>query len=698
MRCSIVFLSLLSNWLPNASADELSQRLDKGFHHLRIDGPREWSSFPEKAEAAQWDLRFSSQPNAEEWTLGLRQQDVKQRWDVMLNGMSLGQLPVDENDMRIYFPISKGSLVDGENHLQVRQQTQRRNTPDDIRVGEVELIRRPLSSVLNEATLEIHIKDHDTDQPLPARITIITPTGTLQSTGGTSNEHLAVRPGTVYTSNGQAKIGLPAGQYIVYVGRGFEYSLESAEIRLKAKDKVQRTFRIRREVPTPGYVACDTHVHTLTHSGHGDATVSERMITLAAEGIELPVATDHNVQIDHRPFAQQMKVQNYFTPVVGNEVTTPVGHFNIFPATPEANTPNHRLNDWGAILDEIYRVPQVKVAILNHARDLHSGVRPFGPKHFNDVAAENLDGWPMRFNAMEVVNSSATQSDPFQLFEDWMALLNRGFQITPIGSSDSHDVARHFVGQGRTYIRTNDAAPGQIDVHEAVNNLLQGRVMVSYGLLVQMQIDGKYTSGDLATVPNEEVQIQLKVLGPHWVRADHLRIYSNGEVIREIPIRERTTTSAKLPRGVLWEGTVTIPRLNYDTHLVAIATGPGIERPYWKTAKPYQPTSPDWESRVIGCSGAIWLDGDHDGRRSAARDYAELALTAAKDDVAKLVEILGNYDIAVAAQAAHLLQSSGESLFSSKVKKALEKANHSVITGFQNYIAAWRKTQIARTE
>src|SRR5690606_16009075 len=153
---------------------------------------------------------------------------------------------------------------------------------------------------------------------------------------------------------------------------------------------------IRREVPTAGYVAADTHVHTLTHSGHGDATVNERMITLAAEGIELPIAADHNVQIDHRPFAREMKVERYFTPVIGNEVTTPVGHFNIFPATAGAKIPNNRLTDWGAILDDIFRAPGVKVAILNHARDIHSGVRPFGPKRFNDVVGENLDGWPIR--------------------------------------------------------------------------------------------------------------------------------------------------------------------------------------------------------------------------------------------------------------------------------------------------------------
>jgi hypothetical protein len=66
------------------------------------------------------------------------------------------------------------------------------------------------------------------------------------------------------------------------------------------------------------------------------------MITLAAEGIELPIATDHNVNIDHNPFARKMGVRKYFTPVVGNEVTTAVGHFNVFPVRPEVIIPDYQ--------------------------------------------------------------------------------------------------------------------------------------------------------------------------------------------------------------------------------------------------------------------------------------------------------------------------------------------------------------------
>jgi len=49
--------------------------------------------------------------------------------------------------------------------------------------------------------------------------------------------------------------------------------------------------------------------------------VSQRLITMAREVIDLPIATDHNVPIDHRPYAQWLGLQDGFTAVIRNEIT-----------------------------------------------------------------------------------------------------------------------------------------------------------------------------------------------------------------------------------------------------------------------------------------------------------------------------------------------------------------------------------------
>ena len=666
----------------------LAGSLQAKMHHLRGTPNREWSSFPKKDEGATLEKRFQGKAS----TLRLRQQDVKQLWEVKLNGTPIGRLTQDENDMIVYFSLPANLLKD-TNVVRIERGKRNKSTPDDIRVGDFAWLTDSVENVTNQSTVTLHVTDSK-KRSIPSRITVLHESGAMQSVGAKSNDHLAVRPGTVYTSTGKATFGLPAGRYKIYAGRGFEWSLASTSLDVKAGDSIKKSLQIKREVPTQGYVACDTHVHTLTHSGHGDSTVHERMITLAAEGIELPIATDHNVHIDHESFARKMKVRQYFTPVIGNEVTTKTAHFNIFPVKKGAKVPDYKNRDWRLTFDSIARTPNVKVVILNHARDLHSGTRPFGPKLHLSLVGRNLEGWKQRANAMEVVNSAAIQTDVLQLFHDWMGMLNRGHRMTPVGSSDSHDVARHFVGQGRTYIRCRDGDPGKIDVEEAVNSFVQGRVMVSYGLAVDLKVENRFGPGEVAAVPNEKVKVSATVLGPHWVNADRVMLFANGVKIRET----RLLLNERLPKGLKGIVEWKLDRPKHDVHLVAIAQGPGVDGLYWKTAKPYQPDSPDWTASVLGCSGAVWLDADQDGRCSSAFDYAQRFILKSKGDIATLLNLLKDVDEAIILQVADVLQLSERSLLSPTNQKLLKASSPRIQKAVERYRQAWRASEIARSK
>jgi hypothetical protein len=662
--------------------------LDPTLHHLRFGNVREWSDFPEKAEGPSLTIRFQAEANATEWTLRLRQQDVKQTWKVLLNGTERGRLIPDENDQVIYFSLPPEAAIAGENTLKIEQVGQ---TPDDIRVGEITLDDRPLSKVLSECTVEIGVADSDhKDHPLPCRLTILNAQGALMTVGAKSNDELSVRPGVIYTSKGRASFGLPAGKYTIYAGRGFEYGIDSASITVNEGETVRTQLAIRREVVKTGYVNCDTHVHTLTFSGHGDSTIEERIITLAGEGIELPIATDHNVHVDYQAVAEKLKVRQYFTPVIGNEVTTPVGHFCVFPVPAGSPIPDYKLKDWKGIFESIADKTAAKVVILNHPRDIHSGYRPFGPKQHNAVTGENLDGWVLKANAMEVINSGAVTSDMMLPYHDWFAMLNRGVLLTPVGASDSHDVSRFIVGQGRTYIRAKDTDPGKIDVQEAVTNFLTGRVLVSMGLLAEITVNDKYGPGDLVPA-SDQVKVSVRVQGPGWVTADKVELFANGKKIREAAI-----TEGKKP-GVKWLGEWMLPRFRHDVHLVAIATGPGVRELYWPIRKPYQPTSPVVNLRAIGSTGAVWIDGDGDGRRTSAYEYAQ-QLVKANMEVSKLLPTLSGYDQAVAAHVAALLHAKGIAVMEQEILAAAKKAGPHVEAGFRAYWEAWRECQIARAQ
>ena len=77
------------------AAAQQAKSLKSGLMHLRSGPVREWSSFPEQAEADHLEIHFSSAKNDHEASLRLRQQDVKQAWRVLVNGKSLGKRPGD---------------------------------------------------------------------------------------------------------------------------------------------------------------------------------------------------------------------------------------------------------------------------------------------------------------------------------------------------------------------------------------------------------------------------------------------------------------------------------------------------------------------------------------------------------------------------------------------------------------------------
>ena len=286
-------------------------------------------------------------------------------------------------------------------------------------------------------------------------------------------------PASIYTADGKARFGLPAGDYTLYAGRGFAYSIDSVRVALRAGDTIRKSLSIRREVPTDGWVSCDTHVHTLTYSGHGDSTADERVVTIAGEGLELPIVTEHNRQIDYRATAVKQGVADRFTLVVGNEVTTNVGHFNIFPAPAGGPIPDYQAKDWKTLFASIADKTGAKVIVLNHPRDKHVGFRPFGPERHISLSGEDLDGWELRANAMEVVNSGAHQTRHDAAVPRLVRSAQSWSALAPVGASDSHDVSRYIVGQGRTYVRCNNERPGRIDVDEAVKSFAAGRVLVS---------------------------------------------------------------------------------------------------------------------------------------------------------------------------------------------------------------------------
>jgi len=674
-RLGWAFVGTMIYWaIAVAGAADSSRILDARRYHLGTPGEPEWQEFAgDKPYGRRLDIRFSAESNAREATLFIRQDDVKLEWGVELNGRKIGQLFLMEAPLWYALPVPAGTLRNGENTLAITPPKQN----DDIIVGEIKLDSRPLKEVLGQSAFDLDVSDADGRGGIPCRITIVNRSGDLIPIHASADqEALAVRPGVVYTPDGKARLGVQPGDYTLYATRGFEFSLAAKKISIRAGQTKRVRLQLKREVPTPGFVSSDTHVHTFTYSRHGDATIDERMITLAGEGIELPIATDHDLAIDYAEPARRMRVMDRFTPVIGCEVTTPRGHFNIFPVVAGSPVPDAHIEDWPLLMKAIRSTPGVHFVVLNHPRNIHSNFQPFAATNFNAVTGENLRGPEFSFDAIEVVNSSALQSDLELGFRDWFALLNYGYRVTAVGSSDVHDVSRYIVGQGRSYVACDDSNPGQINIEEACRSFLQGRVLVSLGLLTQMRVDDRFAVGDLATGLGKKIRVTVAVLGPSWTRADKVELFADG-----VKIRERKLTQSKdavEKARITWE----LSRPAHDVHLVAIAWGPAVAAPYWAIPKPYQSSSRVWRPRVLGATNPIWIDGDGDGKFTSARSYAKALIERIGTDPVKLIPALGRYDEAVVAQAASLCQAAGCEVRADEFTRLLKTAPESTQRGF----------------
>ncbi|MGB0583168.1 MAG: CehA/McbA family metallohydrolase, partial [Limisphaerales bacterium] len=596
--CFLTVVSLFCG-LRLTAADVPHTTIDPSFYHLGDSVVPQWSEAPADPSGFKLEIRFESKANAADKTLGLTHRDVDdQRWNITLNGKSLGQLQKVKPRRDCYYLVPAGVLKNGENVLRIEA----RRSQDDITVGGAILYDGTLRDLLNLQPVTFEVFDQYSKKHIPAKITIANANDELVDVHYAESPKTAVRRGIVYTLGDGARLEVPPGRYHFFATRGTEWSLDKKTVEVAAGRGAHVQFHLTRELETKGIVAADTHIHTLTFSGHGDASTEERMVTLAAEGVELAIATDHNHQTDFKPYQQKMGLNEHFTSVTGNEVTTKNGHFNSFPLPPGKDIPPYKEDNWVKLVDGI-RAKGAKVVILNHPRwpDIARG--PFGRFGLNRASGDRASGGAFTFDALELINSGTLQPDPLFICRDWFALLNHGERITAVGSSDSHTVG-NVVGQGRTYVPSSTDDPSKINVDEMCEAFLQGRTTISLGIILNATVNG-VGLGELVQAGNKDLDLETDIRAPSWVKPRKLLVFINGEAVmqKELP------ASAKLR----------LPAQAEDGWLVCVVIGDGVKNPAWAIKENY----------TFAATNPIYLDVDGDGQYTSPRDTASARLKAA---------------------------------------------------------------------
>ncbi|MBV9949936.1 MAG: hypothetical protein JOZ69_24045, partial [Myxococcales bacterium] len=208
------------------------------------------------------------------------------------------------------------------------------------------------------------------DVPLPARLLVRGLAGTADPDWGDEPSEGASLD--VIHADRDGERAIPAGRYHVTISRGFEYTLSEADVTVVVGKTALASADLQRVVDTRGWLAADLHVHAVP-SMDAPAPLPDRVQALAAAGVEVAVATDHNVLTDYGPTIRERGLTRWLSSVVGDEVTTrgvPMGHFNVFPlAVGAPPVPYERVTATAMAAAARAAPPEgPKVVQLNHPR------------------------------------------------------------------------------------------------------------------------------------------------------------------------------------------------------------------------------------------------------------------------------------------------------------------------------------------
>jgi hypothetical protein len=386
---------------------------------------------------------------------------------------------------------------------------------------------------------------------------------------------------------------VPPGRYHVTVTRGFEYTMQESDVTISPGKTAVVEAELERVVDTRGWIAADLHVHAQP-SPDAPTRLADRVRALAAAGVEVAVATDHNAITEYKPAIRELGLDRWLTSIVGDEVTTRgvlFGHFNVFPLAPGSEPiPFDHVTPAAIVLASRAAPPQgrSKVVQMNHPRMGNIGyfdLTRFDPR---DVVGwrESSPLIESDFDAIEVYNGDdyANPANVERVLRDWFALLDAGVRITATGNSDSHKLTYHECGVPRNLVRLDEDDPERFDEARFVEAVRRGHVVVSSGPVVRLEVGG-HGVGDSAPAGSQEVHVTVDA--PPWVDVSRVELVRRGEVLH--------AWTGPFDHGVRRLDARIAATLGKGDWLVAIARG---ERPMTflprAGAKPLSFTNPVW--------------------------------------------------------------------------------------------------------
>ena len=397
------------------------------------------------------------------------------------------------------------------------------------------------------ARVPVAVRDADTGEPLPARVTFLrqgeTPSAWPPPDVYPASEVWDPDVAAVARVVGAAvEVTVPPGTYQVVASRSYSYEIAVRDVTLAPGLNPALELAIAEVVDTTGWLSADLHLHGERSPG-SSIPYDVRALQAVTEDLDVPVLTEHLYVAGLGPALSQTGLAEAVIDVVGQEVTSFTwGHFAAFPLKWSPNAVSA-----GAVWAHDKTPAELIAAVRAQPGGPETIVQVAHPRHAApagyfevvglDAAADTVadpDAWTDAFDSVEVFHRDCdTAGANGAALADWIGLTSHGHRKALAGGSGVS--GPEPPGMVRSWLRL-DAEAAASDPAVLVDAVRERQLVVSCGPFVRFTAvspdGGGVGLGGLVGVDEDgQATFHVTVAAPTWIEVGEVRLLEDGEVV-----------------------------------------------------------------------------------------------------------------------------------------------------------------------
>jgi Carboxypeptidase regulatory-like domain len=445
-------------------------------------------------------------------------------------------------------------------------------------------------------SIHVTAKDKDSNEALPVRVQVIPamPEDAAPASFGVESERNG-RLHQLFVMNGDATVAVPPGMHRVIVSRGYEWELFDVEVGVNPGETTNVDAVLEHSVDSTGYMCADFHIHSALSADSNDLP-DHKVRGAIADGLEIPISSEHEWVLDFNPIVQQMGMAKWAFGMASEELTTFTwGHFGVVPMTPDQKKANNGAVDWVGkdpkdVFGLVRALPGNPVLIVNHPSGSGFGAYFSAAQYDRNTGTGKAGFWSDDFDAIEVFNDSDFESNREGSIADWFSMLNNGLKFWAVGSSDSHSLRSSPIGYPRTCLNFGHDDPQKLTKELVRDKVANGPPLISGGLFMTVTGPNGEAPAQVVKTVGGKATFTVTVQAASHIDATKLEVLVNGESV---------ATEELLPMGGSGSGkkfmnqvTVSLDPAKQGNWVVFHAKGEKDLAPLHPGRRPFAATNP----------------------------------------------------------------------------------------------------------